>query len=353
MLRNVTDTETAIEDEVRTLLRQANRLEAENRRMDAIELLVAANRQAPDTRVEVKLARLRFDAFEEMDRPIGFAEWPPEPEPIERDMSGVIAETTVPELTTDAVRRGILGHGALLVRGLLKPPRVAELVEGVDRAFEARENRGERPTKSDGLSPWYQPIAVPVELRQRLGRAWVGHGGGLLTADSPHNLFVLLEAFREARLHEVISGYLGERPTMSASKCTLRRIPVDSGSGWHQDGSFLGKGVRSLNVWIALSACGIDSPGLDVVPRRFDDLVETGTGGAIFDWVVGPTLIEELGQTTPVVRPVFEPGDALLFDDLFLHRTTIGDGMSRERYAIENWFFAPSVYPERQVPLVW
>jgi hypothetical protein len=26
--------------------------------------------------------------------------------------------------------------------------------------------------------------------------------------------------------------------------------------------------------------------------------------------------------------------------------------MTRERYAIETWFFAPSAYPEKYVPLV-
>ena len=55
----------------------------------------------------------------------------------------------------------------------------------------------------------------------------------------------------------------------------------------------------------------------------------------------------------PVIRPHFAPGDALLFDELFLHRTATDDTMTRERYAIETWFFAPSVYPGDQIPFVW
>jgi hypothetical protein len=27
--------------------------------------------------------------------------------------------------------------------------------------------------------------------------------------------------------------------------------------------------------------------------------------------------------------------------------------MTRERYAIENWFFGPSSYPDGQIPLVY
>ena len=106
-------------------------------------------------------------------------------------------------------------------------------------------------------------------------------------------------------------------------------------------------------MWVALSDCGVDSPGIDLLPRRFDQIVETGTGGAIFDWAVGPAVVEHLAVDTPVVRPEFHAGDALLFDDLFLHRTGIEPTMTRPRYAIEAWFFAPSSYPAGQVPLVW
>jgi hypothetical protein len=53
-----------------------------------------------------------------------------------------------------------------------------------------------------------------------------------------------------------------------------------------------------------------------------------------------------------IVRPRFEPGDALLFDHLMLHRTASEPSMTKRRYAIETWFFAPSAYPDGQVPLV-
>lgn len=60
----------------------------------------------------------------------------------------------------------------------------------------------------------------------------------------------------------------------------------------------------------------------------------------------------EAAKGTPVCRPIFEPGDALLFDELFLYRTACEPAMTSERYAIETWLFAPSVYPDKQIPLV-
>jgi hypothetical protein len=89
-----------------------------------------------------------------------------------------------------------------------------------------------------------------------------------------------------------------------------------------------------------------------VVPRRLDELAPTATDGAYFDTSVGHALVERIAGDRPIERPVFRAGDALLFDELFLHRTATAEGMTRERYAVETWFFAPSRYPERHVPLV-
>ena len=72
-----------------------------------------------------------------------------------------------------------------------------------------------------------------------------------------------------------MSDCRGERPALSANKCTLRRVPVDTNTNWHQDGAFLGADVRTVNLWLALSDCGDDSPGLEIVPRRLDTRKES------------------------------------------------------------------------------
>ena len=53
------------------------------------------------------------------------------------------------------------------------------------------------------------------------------------------------------------------------------------------------------------------------------------------------------------MRPIFEPGDVLLFDDLFLHRTGSDPAMPKPRFAIESWFFGPSTFPEDYAPLAF
>jgi hypothetical protein len=152
---------------------------------------------------------------------------------------------------------------------------------------------------------------------------------------------------------DLVTAHLGERPFLSANKCTLRRVPVDSNTSWHQDGAFLGAEIRTINLWLSLSDCGVDAPGLDILPRRVDEVLETGTRGAIFDWSVSDSIVDELAVDVPVVRPVFAPGDAVLFDHLLVHRTAVAPGMTRERHAIETWMFTPSGYPEAQIPIAF
>jgi hypothetical protein len=109
--------------------------------------------------------------------------------------------------------------------------------------------------------------------------------------------------------------------------------------------------VRSVNVWLALSHCGDSAPGMDVVPKRLDEYVRTGGPGAWIDNQIGPEDAEAAAAGVGVVRPMFEPGDALIFDHLFLHQTGADASMTEPRYAIESWFFAPSAFPEAYVPL--
>ena len=75
-----------------------------------------------------------------------------------------------------------------------------------------------------------------------------------------------------------MTDFLGERPHLSANKCTLRRVPPeDMLSGWHQDGAFLGDYIGAFNVWITLTSCGRDAPGLDIVPRGSTACCRAGT----------------------------------------------------------------------------
>ena len=153
----------------------------------------------------------------------------------------------------------------------------------------------------------------------------------MLAADSPTVAFEMLELFRAADLGPLVDGYLGEAGLISAHKTTLRKAEPTVTGAWHQDGAFMGP-VRSLNLWLALSHCGDVAPGLDLVPRRLDHLVASQTDEAI-------------------LRPIFEPGDALFFDEMFLHQTASDPSMPNPRFALESWFFGSSSFPVDYAPV--
>ncbi|MCB0976573.1 MAG: phytanoyl-CoA dioxygenase family protein [Acidimicrobiales bacterium] len=336
---------------LRSTLDTANKLVEEGRSLDAIPLLSEATRRHDSAIAECKLASLRRKAFDEVGSASRFPEWPVDVEDLDTS-DPHIPEIAPEELTGETLRRAIRSHGCLKIPGLLDAAQVEAFVDGIENALRVREERRDTPYKSEPNS-WFAGLQLPKAEGQSLSRNWIAGAGGLLACDSPRVLQLLFDTYEAVGLRKVLTEYLGERPILSANKCTLRKVPLTANTDWHQDGAFIGQGIRAMNVWVALTDCGVDAPGMDLVPRRFEEIVETGTGGAIFDWAVGPDVVAELSADHPVVRPQFNAGDALLFDDLFLHRSAVSPEMTKERYALESWFFAKTGYPSGQVPLVW
>lgn len=315
--------------------------------------LMAANRAAPDPATEKRIVQLRHEAFGQLTgSENGSSPSVQEPVATLPTPSG-LPEIDAADLSAEALRDGILGGGSLLIRGLVDPERAQRMREGIDRTFELRDALMQGADVSE-TTPWFDPFAPSPEFppdaaqwnRMKLG------GHAVWAPDSPRMMFELIDAFDEAGLTRVVTEYLGERPALSMNKSVLRRVSPESGTDWHQDGAFLGKGIRTCNVWIALSRCGDVAPGLDVVGRRYEEIVATGTEGAVFPWAVSPQVVEETREGSEVARPVFDAGDALLFDHYCLHRTAVDPAMTEDRYATETWCFAPSVYPDKTVPLV-
>lgn len=333
------------------LLAEADALEARGQILDAIDLLHGATATDAHPEVENRLAVLRHDAFGALDKAPGFDSWPVPVEGLDRSEPAHIPQIAPGELTAEGVRRAISAHGCVYVPGLLSAELVQEFVDGIDHVLALRKANEGRPL--DAHSSWLVTLPVPPAEAGTLARKWVAGDGGGLMCDSPHLLERILSTYEDLGLKALLTEYFGERPVLSANKGTLRRARLNGGTDWHQDGAFLGRNLRSLNVWVTLTDCGVDAPTMDIVPRRFEDIQETGTGGAIFDWAVGPEVVDRLAADAPVVRPNFRAGDCMLFDDMLLHRTALSPEMTRTRHALEAWFFAPSAYPSGQVPIVW
>ena len=333
---------------VADVLAEGEELVGSGRIVEAVDLLAAAGRRRRDPQVELRLVELRHAATHSFDPGPGRSPWPPSFDDPFPDVVGRPPEIAAGDLTAGLLGASVAHHGSLIVRNLFTDEEVAAGVEAIDRSrAAASDDDGGRAG-----SRWYRPFDAD-DAQLAAHRKRVVSRGGVWLADSPASTAWFLDHLASAGVIGAITGHLGERPGFSLQKSTMRRIPPTDGfTGWHQDGSFLGPDVRAMNVWVALSRCGVEypSPGLEIMPKRVEEILPIGDG--IGPIAVSSSRVEELARETPVLRPEFAPGDAMLFDERFLHRTYLDGDMTEARYALECWFFALSHFAADYVPFL-
>lgn len=347
-------------------IEEAVALQATGEIRAAIDLLTEANRRERHVELERALVRARHEGCASCPPPV-----PSTIAPIVADPDGgELFEIGASDLTSAALRTGFERSGCVLVRGLVPQEQVDRLVAGIDATFDAYD-ASERGDAFD--SDWYTPFDMPTVISpERAGAAVIvppdapvagpmpaaihrrttRDAAGVWTVDSPRMLFEWLEVVEGLGFGELMTEFLGERPFLSANKCTLRRVPPEVIlGGWHQDGAFIGEHVGAFNLWLSLSPCGRDAPGLDIVPRRLGVL--TPGEHSAFPWSLSMQTVKDAAGDAGIVRPDLEAGDAVLFDHRLAHRTATSPEMTKHRHAIESWFFAPSAFPASQLPLVF
>jgi hypothetical protein len=108
---------------------------------ERIDALSHENRAARDPQIERRLVGLRHRAGLELTgRPAADLDYPAPDFDRLSNGSGV-PEVEPDELTPGLLRAAILRRGCLLVRGLVDAGQATRLAEGIDRAFEARDER--------------------------------------------------------------------------------------------------------------------------------------------------------------------------------------------------------------------
>jgi hypothetical protein len=311
-----------------------------------IEGLHHLNREQPSGDAERRVLHLRNLAGLRLMESAGSSAGHPDPDFAELPDGDRLPEIDAADVTPELLRAGIR-HGCLLVRGLVPRSDAVYFAQEIERSYSERDLHNDQKPFNDRYYCEFEP---DPRRRQDMARGWIKAGGGLLVVDSPLLSAELRDLLQRAGLPELIESYLGEPPLVAAEKTTLRKAAPTVPGAWHQDGKFMGE-VNALNLWLSLSRCGDDAPGLDIVPRRIDHHVVTETDEAMFDHMVSQRVAEREAGDVGIVRPIFEPGDAMLFDELFLHKTGSDPAMSKPRFAIEHWFFGASGFPADYAPL--
>jgi Phytanoyl-CoA dioxygenase (PhyH) len=234
------------------------------------------------------------------------------------------------DLDVEQLAGGLLFHGALVVRGFLTQDEVALLQGHLDSMLAARDS-----TVAEGAALGYSAVSPPA-------------------------LADLLAIYRSRGFSDTLRTYLGGRPVMHAHRIKLKRNVREFGLPWHQDGAyFLGR-CQAVNAWVALTEVGANCPGLDIVPRRQDEVLGfTPEMLASLDRQPelaylkdrSPQRLSDILDTTRESTPILQPGDAVMFDEMTLHRTGTVPWNVPSRDVALTWFFAPSRYPRNGSPV--
>jgi len=238
-------------------------------------------------------------------------------------------EITRAELTAAHLAAGLRHHGALVVRNIID----AEDVQRLRGLIDGRD--------------W----SVPQCPADPSGEPFPGSAPMKCSAAS---LQALVEAYQNAGFATVLAKYLGEDPVLLSERLLIDRQVLKTGLPWHQDGAFFGANVGAVNSFLALDSCGVNATGLTVATRRFDEVVGVAPGeraqlayGNAFDH----EDILEMAGADRVITPALEPGDAILLDEMTMHRTAAPPANAQPRAWAITWFFAPSRFPEQRHPL--
>lgn len=303
----------------------------------------------------------RLDYFQEKEPVLGSS-----PMTLEVDAEPWLGNTELPELhaydlTVEKLRSAMARKGCLVVRDFFD----ADVVDGcksainqiIDADLKSGNKKGLDQDKHNVFSnPPMNLSTVLPEPRLSRSRGFHRSSGSVMVVESSSFAESLIEWYDSLNLADFLESYLGEPPCLSALKWVLRRskLPI-SADGWHQDGAFMGSDINSLNLWIPLNTCGgkTGAPGLDIIPKRFKEIINPGEADAALNWSTGNDTISGLEEDCAPVSPEFNPGDVIFFDHFLLHRTQYGEDFGRTRYAIETWFFGSRNFPKNQVPLRW
>ncbi len=191
------------------------------------------------------------------------------------------------------------------------------------------------------------PAALCVHWLEQLAPA---DGVSRPLSSSALNARDVLQHVSDGPLGALLEDALGPAPWCDIDQSWLRHgRPPHS---WHQDGALrhdfmadhgrpvpIDAALEMRTVWIALTACGVDAPGLEWLAVDVPTLL---TPTELRDEALAARHADAAR-----VAPRMSAGDALLFDGLLLHRTHLLPATHAARTSLELRFFRADDLPAR------
>ena len=145
----------------------------------------------------------------------------------------------------------------------------------------------------------------------------------------------------EREMIAVLEKIFGRMPTISATDTYLRIVKPETADTYipfHQDVTALA--TTGVNVWVPLTDCGVDAPGLEIMARRTSVIFPTVTSPGDYNQmeIEAEAVYRDFPEKVRFY-PTPSVGDAVLFLGSTVHRSYIAPSMTRMRTSLELRFY--------------
>lgn len=229
----------------------------------------------------------------------------------------------VAELTTNAFT---------IVRQAIEPSNV-EFWRDAAKLFYARINESSVAQPPTDYLPQVASAALPF-VKTTVGL----------------NIDRVLSVFASSLVLPIVVDAFSGPATCNVEQSWLRRqyAPVNRpdhcfAHQWHQDGA-LRRTTETVPLdmatcWCPLVDCGSSAPGIELVARRWDRLLDIGD--------LDNRVLREAISPSKFQKPEMQAGDVLILLGDALHRTHATSTMTSDRTSIELRLFPQNAIPER------
>ena len=264
-------------------------------------------------------------------------------------MPDTVLSTALPDydansITAEQFQSALERHSVILLRNAVSPERVKFMRDLVVNIYSEYDRLMPRRMAGEDVSKeaFYTVPRLWTDLTPEFFNNFRKYGSILLA----YNLFAaeeVVQTISSFAFLPFVETFLGAQPMLGLNPSSVRKGDPFAGGRclFHQDGQFLGgPGIKTLNTWVALDDCGVDAPGVEVIPQRVGDILKCGGSDVDMSWeITDDTVFDRFGGRQAAWAPQINAGDVLAFDQMNVHRTHITPGMGRERYALECWMF--------------
>jgi len=228
---------------------------------------------------------------------------------------------SVDEEISKQLRLSLFSTGVVFISGFIPDAYSKRIGDTLELLFEGIESQTlptlDNVPKEHTVTPYSLDLA---QLRFLLG-------------SRKHLLMQQVLSFKSAvkNLAEVFFPR-GYKILWSETRCLRQTLEdTENHQGYHQDGRAMGQYGKGITVWIPLSECGENAPGLEILRAPC---------GMLFPLAEQSENIEErsawvVEQCCAPWRPRLLPGDVIVFTDDIIHRTYTTEVMKNDSRFLE------------------